>query len=69
MKKYLLLIMLKSTINHFWKTKTILIKQWKIFTQQSVYMENTNIIDIKSVTIEQGKTFHKLFNAIRQAKE
>ena len=40
----------------------------KIVTQQPKTLENQNIFDIKSVTIQHPKISHKLSKTIRQAK-
>ena len=34
-----------------------------------IWIENPNIFDIKSVTIEHPKTLHELFETIRQAEK
>ena len=44
-------------------------KQSNIITQQPKTLENPNIIDIKSVTIEHLKTSNKLSKTIRQAEK
>ena len=44
-------------------------KRSKIFTQPLKTLENPNIIDIESGTIEHPKTSHKLFETIRQSKK
>ena len=44
-------------------------KQSNIITQQPKTLENPNIIDIKSVTIEHPKTSNKLSKTIRQAEK
>ena len=44
-------------------------KRSKIITQQPKNLENLNIIDINSVTIEHSKNSHKLLKAIMQAKK
>ena len=40
-----------------------------IISQQLKAIENPNIIDIKSVTMERPKTFHNLYKTIRQTKK
>ena len=40
-------------------------KKSKIITQQLKPIENPNIIDVKSVTIEYLKTLHKLFKTMK----
>ena len=68
-KKIGMLVMLKNTINHFWETKT---QNWwndLIVTQQSKTIENPNITDIKSVSIEHPKTSRKFSKIIRQTKK
>ena len=53
--------MIKNTINHFLKNENQkLVKQSKIITQQPKTIENQNIIDINSFTIEHPKTSLKL---------
>ena len=44
-------------------------KQSKIITQQPKSLENSNIVDIKLVTIQHPKTSCKLSKAIRQAEK
>ena len=46
-----------------------LVKRSKIITWQTKNLENLNIIDINSATIEHSKNSHKLSNAIMQAKK
>ena len=46
-----------------------LVKRSKINTEQTKYIENPNIVDIKSVITKYPKTFHKLSQTIRQAKK
>ena len=62
-----MLVILRNTVNHFWKTKK-LVEASKTLNQQPKTTENLNIIDIKSVAIEYLKTSRKLFKTIRQAK-
>ena len=61
---------LKNTINHFWKTNKKIGEKInnQIVTQQPKTLENQNIFDIKSVTIQHPKISHKLSKTIRQAK-
>ena len=51
------------------KKSTKSVKQWKIITQQSKTLENSNIVDIKLVIIEHPKTLHKLSKTVRQAQK
>ena len=53
----------------FLKNKKKSMKRSKIIIQQPKTLENSNIVDLKSVTIKHPKTSHKLFKAIRQAEE
>ena len=46
-----------------------LVKRSKIITQQPKTLEKPNIIDIKSVTIENLKTSRESFKTIRYAKK
>ena len=69
-QKYLVLLILNSTINLICREKNAkLVKRSKIITQQTKTFENRNVVDIKSVTIEHPKTFHKLSKTIRQAEK
>ena len=53
-----MLVMIKNTITHFLKNENQkLVKQSKIITQQPKTIENQNIIDINSFTIEHPKNF------------
>ena len=46
-----------------------MVKRSKIITQKPKAIENPNIFDMKSVTIEYLKTSRKLSKTIRQAKK
>ena len=46
-----------------------MVKRSKIIIQQPKALEIPNIVDIKSVTIENPKTSHKLSKTIRQAEK
>ena len=50
------------------KTKKM-VKRSKIITQKPKAIENPNIFDMKSVTIEYLKTSRKLSKTLRQAKK
>ena len=51
------------------KKKAESLKQSKKITQQPKTFENANIVDIKSVIIENLKTSHKLSKTIIQAEK
>ena len=54
-KIYLMLVMLKNTINQFWnKNNKKVVKQTKAITEQPKPVENSNTIDIKA-TIKHEK--------------
>ena len=54
-KIYLMLVMLKNTINQFWnKNNKKVVKQTKAITEQPKTVENSNTIDIKA-TIKHEK--------------
>ena len=46
-----------------------LVKRSKIITQQLKAIENPNLVDIESVTIEHPKTSHKSLKVTRQAEK
>ena len=46
-----------------------MVKQSRIITQQPKFIENSNIINLKSATVEHLKTSHKLSRIVRQAKK
>ena len=68
-KQYLILAMLKMTMNHLLKKPTKSIKQPKTITYQWKTFENPNIADMKSIITEHSKTSHKLSKTIRQDKK
>ena len=63
-------MILKNIISHIYTKKTQKIGETiKIITQQPNLIENSNVIELKSVTLEHPKTSHKLSKTIKQAKK
>ena len=58
-KKYLILIILKNIINHICWERTKIGEMIKVITWKPKLIENSNIFDLKSVTIEHPKTIRQ----------
>ena len=59
-KKHLIRVIIKNTINFIWKQKQKIGETIKRVTQRPKTMEKPSLVDIKSVNIENSRTPNKL---------
>ena len=63
-----MLAMLKNIINLIWREKAKLVRQLKIIAPQPSTIENSNIVDIKSVIIEYPNILIALYIVKQKSK-
>ena len=68
-EKYLILVMLKNTINHLSEKTHKISKTIRNNYLSTKTFENPNNVDIKSIITEHLKTSHKLSKTIKQAEK